>query len=324
MNMPDRRLTIGVVIATCDRPDPLRACLLSLDRQTVLPDQTIIVDSSSGEETRNLTGELRGSLRYGFEYRHSPISSAARQRNLGVELLSSDLILFLDDDVVLEPGFIEEILAVFNGGADGRLAGVSGTIANQVYSEPRGLNRLLLGVCLGQLHGSFAGKVLGPAVNFLPADGADAAQDVEWLPSTCTSYRRDVFLAYRFENTFQGYSFAVDVHLSTRIGRKYRLVNTTRARVYHADLGKDTHRNWVALGESQVKNRHLIMTAVLGRTRLSDHIRLFWYEMVYTPLAWLAAGAGLSRWKTLGSLLRGKVNGFLNIWTARTPLGSRS
>lgn len=311
--------TVGVVIATRNRPACIRECLKSLDCQTILPDAVVIVDSSDGFETRDVIDSLSGVLRYGCQYRTSSIASAAQQRNLGAESVEADLILFLDDDVVLEPEFIREMLAVFLSEKDHRLAGVSGTISNQVYSDPKGLNRFLLGLCLGRFSGSFAGKVLGPAVNFLPADGGTPVQSVEWLPTTCTAYRREIFLAYRFESTFEGYSFAEDVQLSTRIARDYRLLNTTRARVFHADLGKDTHRDWVALGESQVRNRHLIMTRVLGRDTLSDHLRLFAYEIIYTSLAWMAAGTKSADLMKLASLIRGKVKGFLKIWTAKGP-----
>jgi glycosyltransferase involved in cell wall biosynthesis len=302
----------------------LRACLLSIDSQNVLPDETIIVDSSTDFETRDLIAGFVGVLRFPCRYLHTTNASAAQQRNLGADLVKSDLILFLDDDVVLEPGFFSGILAVFRSDASGVVAGVSGTITNQVYSDPKGLNRFLLGLCLGRFRGSFAGRILGPAVNFLPADGAAEVQGVEWLPSTCTAFRRDIFLEYRFERTFQGYSFAEDVHLSTRIARNYRLMNTTRARVFHADLGKDTHKDWAALGESQVKNRHLIMTTVLGKTGLADHIRLFAYEIVYTACTLVVAGLGSESRSRLGGLMRGKMNAFRKIWTATSPGGARS
>jgi glycosyltransferase involved in cell wall biosynthesis len=307
--------SVGIVIATYNRPEPLSTCLSSINAQSILPGESIIVDCSEGCETRDMIDGLRGSLQYECRYLRSAVASAAEQRNLGAEIVSSDLILFLDDDVILEPDFVHGIVKAFQSRVDGRLAGVSGTITNQVYSDPKRLNRLLLGLCLGQFSGSFAGKVLGPAINFLPADVGQTIQEVEWLPTTCTAYRRDVFLENRFETTFHGYSFAEDVHLSTRIAQKYVLANTTKARAFHSDLGKDTHRNWSALGESQVKNRHLIMTAVLGRNRFVDHLRLFCYEMIYCPIALLAAGASDGRWEKLVSLLRGKIRGFWKIWT---------
>ncbi len=318
----ESELSLGIVIATRNRPESIRACLQTINTQTVLPETVVVVDSSANQETREVLESVTGKVQFACVYQFSSVASAAVQRNVGVNLCGAAIILLLDDDVVLEPNFCEEILQVFRANGGQRLGGVSGTISNQVYSDPRGLNRILLGMCLGRFKGSFAGRVLGPAVNFLPADSPDLVQQVEWLPTTCTAYPRDVFLAHRFEETFEGYSFAEDLHLSTRIGRTHRLMNTTRARVFHADLGKDTHRDWVALGESQVRNRFLIMTGVLGRKRILDHARLFAFEMVYSSVAWLAAGASAARISILARLLRGKVNGFSKSWGSERPPAS--
>ncbi len=311
-------LSIGIVIATRNRPEPLRVSLASINSQTLLPSEVIIVDSSPGTETQNLIELLQNELRYYCGYRHSSVASAAQQRNLGADLVKSDIILFLDDDVVAEPEFLMEIRAVFQSDQDGMLGGVSGTMTNCVYADPRRLNRFLLGLCTGKFTGTLAGRILGPALWFLPSDGPEQLQPVEWLAGCCCAYRRDVFLAYRFGSTFQGYSFAEDIHLSTRIGRRYRLANTTRARLFHADLGRETHRDWAALGESQVVNRHMIMTEVLGRNRILDHIRLFGFEIIYTSLALIAAGEGPVTKQKLASLIRGKLKGFRKIWTAKS------
>jgi hypothetical protein len=225
------------------------------------------------------------------------------------------LILFVDDDATMERDCIFEIQRAFEADGDGRLAGVGATIANCVYANPSGLNRLLLGLCIGRFRGSFAGKVVGPGVNFAAADGPHELQQVDWLPTTCVAYKRRVFLEARFEESFTGYSFAEDLHLSARIAQHYRLAIATRARAFHADLGKDTHNDWAALGESQVMNRWLIMTSVLGKNRVIDHARLFAFEMIYTPIAWLAAGRDPERVSRLARLLRGKLRGFWQVWS---------
>jgi len=311
-------LTCSVVIATRNRPEPIRDTLLSLNRQTTLPTIGIVVDSSDDNQTEQIVAGLEASLKFPVVYRHTEIKSAARQRNLGADLAASDILLFMDDDLDLEPDCIAELLNVFKNDSLRETGGASATITNQTYSDPKGLNRLLLGFCLGQWHGSYAGKLLGPAVNFLPEDLPDTVQETDWLPSTCTAYRREAFLQHRFSE-FEGYSFAEDVDISSRIAKLYKLVNTTRARVFHHDMGKGTHRDWQALGKSMVVNRYGIMTRTMGRTRLLDHLRLFWFEMVYSSLTWLAAGASGQRFLLLSRLLRGKTAGFASVWlpTAR-------
>lgn len=308
------QLTSAVVIATRNRPQPLRQCLESLNRQSVLPDQVLIVDSSDGGDTKTAVETLRSQMAFPVTYIPTAIRSAARQRNFGAEQVSTDLIFFLDDDVVLERDFVAEIVKVFQNDSEGRIGGVTGTIVNQVYSPIKGFNRLLLGLCTGHWRGSFAGRLVGPAVNFLPEDGREALQQIDWAPSCCVCYRTSVFMQYGFENTFEGYSFAEDVHLSAQIAKSHKLLNTTRARLYHHDLGGSTHQNWAELGQSMVIHRHLIMTKVLGKRRFTDQVRLFLFEMVYGTLSLLASRRPP---KIVWPLLVGKARGFWKLWTEK-------
>jgi glycosyltransferase involved in cell wall biosynthesis len=51
------------------------------------------------------------------------------QRNAGLERATADTILFLDDDVELESGFLPELLSVYD---DPEVGGATGLITNQV------------------------------------------------------------------------------------------------------------------------------------------------------------------------------------------------
>ncbi len=104
----------------------------------------IVVDSSDGTQTEEIVARLKLSLSFPVIYRHTEIKSAAKQRNLGADLSSNDILLFMDDDLDLEPGCIAELLNVFENDSPRQIGGVSATITNQTYSDPKGLNRLLL------------------------------------------------------------------------------------------------------------------------------------------------------------------------------------
>lgn len=302
----------SVVIATRNRPEPLRITLGTLRNQSLAPTELLVVDASDTSETQSLMESLAPELPFPIRYIRSEVRSAARQRNTGADQAVGDVLVFLDDDVRLERVFLEELVRPFYNDKDRRLAGVSGTIVNQTYTQPKGLNRFFLGCCLGNFDKSWAGRLVGPAVNFLPEDKPDTVQPVEWLFSTGTAYRADVFRRYRFGEQFAGYSFAEDVHLSARIARDYRLCNTTRARFEHMDLGGTTHTDWVALGESMVRNRRAVMTDVLGRNRLADWIRLVAYEILYGALA-VAVQSRLQPRKLAryAKLLLGKLRAFM-------------
>jgi glycosyltransferase involved in cell wall biosynthesis len=307
-----------VVIATRNRAVPLRHTLLSLSRQSRLPDSVVIVDASDDGSSELAVEALRPTLSYPLVFAKAPEPSAARQRNRGTVLLQTDVVVFLDDDVDLDREFLRELVTVLERDLEEGIGGVSGTIANQTYTAPRRLNRALLGLCIGDLSGKYPGRLIGPAVNFLPEDAHDTVRDVEWLPSCCAAYRRSIFLDHGFCEDFEGYSFAEDVHLSSRIHRTHRLVNTTRARLHHGDLGGSTHRDWRGLGESMVVNRHYIMTSVLGRTKWRYQLSLFTFEIIYGSLTFAAASRD---WRTtfrLTGLLRGRLSGFWKVWTGKS------
>jgi GT2 family glycosyltransferase len=96
----------------------------SLVSQTCLPDELIVVDQSA---ERSFTKPIPIPLRY----IHDPkIGGEAEAKNAGMDTAKSDIWLFLDDDVVLEPKFVEELLAAYSP----EVTGVSGIITN--YSRP--------------------------------------------------------------------------------------------------------------------------------------------------------------------------------------------
>lgn len=134
------------------------------------------------------------------------------------------------------------------------------------------------------LHGrrehSFAGRIIGPAVNLLPEDRGDLPEvvPVEWLNTTCTLYRREALPHPSFDSVFTGYSMMEDVTLSVRVGRNWRLANARTARIFH-DSQPGTHKADVsALAAMELVNRHYVMTQVLRRDRWRDFVRLGLWE----------------------------------------------
>ncbi|MEQ1885604.1 MAG: glycosyltransferase [Bryobacteraceae bacterium] len=311
-------ISVSVIIATRNRHQPLDRCLRSLGKQTTPVLETIVVDSSDDNATETLISNAKAQFDFSLTYCRSAVRSAAVQRNQGADLARGTHVLFLDDDVVLEPDFVAELMSVFQNPEYRNVGGASGTIVNQTFVEPRGFNRFLLGFALGRWSGSYSGRLLGPAVNFLPRS-SDGIQPVDWLPSCCAAFPKEVFLRYKFGSTFQGYSFAEDVHLSARVGQSFRLVNVGTARLFHEDMGGATHRDWTALAHSVVMNRHLIMSTVMRKTGLANLLRLFYYEVIYSSLAYLNGGAGGNRLRIAFEMLRGRLMAFRDLILCKNP-----
>lgn len=109
------KLSLGVVIPCRDNSRRLRGVLESLRRQTVAPDAVVAVDDNSCTlEQRRLRRLCRA---YGIGYarlatpndRMQALGRRSAARNLGTRCLRTDVILYLDGDMLLGPGYVEAI-----------------------------------------------------------------------------------------------------------------------------------------------------------------------------------------------------------------------
>jgi GT2 family glycosyltransferase len=127
-------LTISAIICTRNRPDDLRRAIASITAQTRHPKEIVVVDGSDDEiraRNRGLGTPNLVQVPYDPSNDVTRMYRAARlnaQHNLGVNCSSGDVVLFLDDDVVLDPHYIEALMEAFE--RDPSVVGASGTIIN--------------------------------------------------------------------------------------------------------------------------------------------------------------------------------------------------
>lgn len=96
---------IDVVIATYNRPKPLRRCLLALAQQKVHPSRIIVVDDCSEHPAETIAFQAAHPVPVSF-YRTDRNSGPARARNLAVSKSDADVVLFIDDDVVADANLV--------------------------------------------------------------------------------------------------------------------------------------------------------------------------------------------------------------------------
>lgn len=102
-------MKVSVIIPTYNRMDSLRQLLATLSQQTYPPSdfEVIVVDDGSTDATPDVVGgEFICRLRY---YRQSN-SGAPAARNLGAKHSEGDLLIFLDDDISVQPRFIASLV----------------------------------------------------------------------------------------------------------------------------------------------------------------------------------------------------------------------
>lgn len=106
----NQTLSTTLIITTYNRPDALQLVLNSILVQKVLPDEIIIADDGSTNETKVVIEKFS-------QYSPVPVIHAwqediafrlAESRNRALAMATSDYIIIIDGDMVMHPSFIED------------------------------------------------------------------------------------------------------------------------------------------------------------------------------------------------------------------------
>lgn len=267
------------VIATRNRPVALRNMLESLAKQTVQPNLIIIVDGSDDGLTKDNNDNLSlNGLLSKIKWIKATELGAAAQRNQGCTHVSDEIIGFFDDDILFEDRCVERMWKSMIESPD--VGGVSALILNQQFSAPGFATRFVLGILGTQRTTDLAGRVVGPAVNFLPASSEDmnVLNHVDWLNTTCVLYRKCALPTPVFPNQFKGYSLMEDLALSLTVGKRWTLLNNASAKIIHLSQPGDHKSNIMAISKMALINRLYIMREILDQHSRRDYLNLMIWE----------------------------------------------
>lgn len=225
-------MQVCVIIPTKHRPDDLQRAVRSLFAQTVAPLSLIIVDQSTDDESyRRVEAELAAAARnrgasWKLNYILEPqISGAAMARNRAIAVAHGDVWLFLDDDVILESDFVEQLLAVYRDRPC--VGGVSGVICN--YPRPPVMSRIWNSI-------------------FARGPFRDERQPIYWnanrlrnsppitvrrFGAGLMSFRADAVRGKFFDENLHGVSEGEDVDFCSRLDPGTTLLIAPRARLQH-------------------------------------------------------------------------------------------
>ena len=221
---PAKRFSLALIIPTKDRPEQIRDLLRSCGRQTVLPQKILIVDGSRSP-LAGIDGEF-SSLPVQY-IRNSKDTSTTIQKNIGLRHLPPeiDLVGFLDDDIVLSDDALKKMLRFWNT-APLAVGGASFRIANDLPTSEGCLRELF------QVGSKKIGEVLASGFTSRIA-GHPRDVEVQWLPGGASVWRRPLFKEFQFDEAFRGYGYLEDLDFSYRVGKKFRLVAVSDAKVVH-------------------------------------------------------------------------------------------
>jgi glycosyltransferase involved in cell wall biosynthesis len=314
-------LPISALIPTRNRRVPLERVFRSLAEQSAQPFEIVVVDASVSDETEELCRMNIDGLESRIVYHRAHVAGAIEQRNQAMTYVSQEAVLFLDDDIILEPECVIRLWRALE--SDPEIGGVNALITNQRYLPPGRVSRTLFRILYGRRLDSYAGKCIGPAVNLLPEDREDLPEvtEVEWLNTTCTLYRRAAlpnppFIAHQVKGALRIPAFPQeDLALSLRVRANWKLANARTARIYH-DSQPGIHKaNVSAAAKVELINRHYLMTKLLRRTSLSDHLKLALIEAFGIVTVLTSA----KEWLALPLVLAGKLKAIPVLLTVKYP-----
>jgi GT2 family glycosyltransferase len=110
---------LSVIIITYNRKNELKECIESIFNQTILPDEIIVIDNNSNDGTEELflSGEISHPIIKYFKLNKN--LGVAGGRNYGISKTQGDILIFIDDDAIIEPeDAFEKVISKFNEDKD--------------------------------------------------------------------------------------------------------------------------------------------------------------------------------------------------------------
>jgi GT2 family glycosyltransferase len=218
--------SVSIIIPTGGRISSLTECIRSIQEWS-LENEIIVIGDKKDEHTRRVLFDAFPSIRY----LESKEPSAVVKRNLGIAHASNDILVFVDDDVVVNGTWMENLTRHFR---DESVGGVGGRV--EIPGIRRGTSSYKTGVIED-------GFIIG---NWNPA--AVQPFEVQHLLGCNMSFRKaPVMKVGGFDNFFRACNFREETDLCLRIGLLgYRLIFDPDANLVHKALGRKSQGSrWI-------------------------------------------------------------------------------
>jgi GT2 family glycosyltransferase len=214
----------SIIIPTGGRIDSLVKCLESIQRYAP-ESEIIVVGQTTDPSTRRFVLDNFPSVRY----LETEESSAVVKRNLGIVHSTNEILVFVDDDVIVESAWLKNLLRHYEDNSVGGVGGKVKTLGLETRSSKYPTGVIDDGFVIG---------------NWNPS--ALHAFEVQHLLGCNMSFRKTPVLRLGgFDNFFRSYNFREETDLCLRIRLLgYRLIFDPEASLIHEALGRKNARTW--------------------------------------------------------------------------------
>ncbi len=304
-----KRLTAGVIIPTRNRLSDLLVCLDSIRQQTVLPDELIIVDASDDPICQQgayqkflgaFEAQKKGSSC--VHYVHTTKPGLPLQRNKAIEMATTDILYFFDDDVILEPAYLEQMQKIFAikpsyGGGMGAVTNITPKQKNLFWVVKR-----MFGLQQIYQSGGFTWSGMP-----LHAYGMQKFQEVHVLGGCCMAFRTEVCKRQMFDEKLGRYAYMEDADFSWRVSRERKLFYNPRAKLAHM-VSPQARDKIVDTRALYIKNYSYLFFKNVYKTRRLKVLAYYWTVLgLFVEACLLCNGAYLKGYsKGLVQYVRGR------------------
>ncbi len=298
------------------RPEEVSGLLDNISKQTLMPDEVILVDGAPDDvtETMNVVNSIAGNYPFRVEYfRHG--GGTAIQRNVGIDKARGEFVALVDDDVRLDPNFLKVIIARFSDDPESEIGGVVGYRTNEHFKASeserwRWYRRLKLLTIFEPGHYDFK---TGYPINASLQEPFSGTRPVDFMTTACAVWRREVFdSGLRFHNFFRDYGVLEDAHFSLRAGRNWKLLQSGDAHCVElrSPHGRVDRRK---IGYKSVVNYYFVFKDIAGPLSREQKLR-FWRYQAFELFRIAASAVRRRNWGDIVEL-RGRIEGIFRTFT---------
>lgn len=191
-------MTVSIIIPLYNQAAYTQQCLESLVASTTSDYEVVLVDNASSDETADLLQSLEGDVRI---IRNAENLGFARACNQGAAVAQGQYLLFLNNDTLLLPGWLEPLTAVLDQEADVAVVGAKLLLPNGTlqHAGVELVENRLNGVSLTPLH-----RYYGFSGDYPPAN---VKEDCKVVTGAAMLIRKDAFevVGGFDENYWNGY-----------------------------------------------------------------------------------------------------------------------
>lgn len=103
-------MTVSLIIATYNWPEALELSLMSALNQSQLPNEILVADDGSTEETKQLVEKYKAisKVRLLHVWQEDEGFRLAKIRNRAIAACTGDYVIQVDGDIIMHPDFVKD------------------------------------------------------------------------------------------------------------------------------------------------------------------------------------------------------------------------